>query len=339
MVKCASVSKLGNLSAEALDDMISGTDIMCQDASLHDGLLMKSGESFRYSAMALLGLKKAGKLEKRHMPIFSRLSKEVSTLSNAGDIGLYIWLASELKEKIEPRVMERFVSLAKSCTATMELSWCLIAMTRLWKANATDADDAKNIFEKIKNNFNAETSLFHYSAEKGRLSTFNNQVYPIHALSEYNILSSDENALDIASRCAEKICALQGTDGQWWWIYDVDKGVVSDGYPVYAVHQDGMAPMALFALRNAGGPNFSANVKRGLLWLHKPPEVSGELVDEKEKIIWRSVRRKSFLRKICSGLARLGMRPFNRMGLFEINHETRPYHYGWILYAAGTERV
>ena len=61
------------------------------------------------------------------------------------------------------------------------------------------------------------------------------------------------------------ICELQGPDGQWWWHYDTRTGKVVEGYPVYSVHQDSMAPMALLDLEDAGGPQHSEAITRGLV--------------------------------------------------------------------------
>ena len=47
-------------------------------------------------------------------------------------------------------------------------------------------------------------------------------------------------------------------------------GTVLEEYPVYAIHQDAMAPMALFALSRAGGPQHELTVTRGMEWPISP---------------------------------------------------------------------
>ena len=83
---------------------------------------------------------------------------------------------------------------------------------------------------------------------------------------------TDPRALDIARQCAQHICALQGKSGQWWWHYDYRTGEILEGYPVYSVHQDAMAPMALLALEEAGGGDYWAPIAKGLQWLYSPPK-------------------------------------------------------------------
>ena len=52
----------------------------------------------------------------------------------------------------------------------------------------------------------------------------------------------------MAIETADALCRLQGPAGQWWWIYDVERGTPAIRYPVYSIHQDAMGPMALLAV-------------------------------------------------------------------------------------------
>ena len=63
-------------------------------------------------------------------------------------------------------------------------------------------------------------------------------------LSHYHMVTGDSKAAEVASACAKHMCELQGPQGQWWWHFDIRTGRVVEHYPVYAVHQDSMAPMA-----------------------------------------------------------------------------------------------
>ena len=81
-----------------------------------------------------------------------------------------------------------------------------------------------------------------------------------------------------------------------------------EGYPVYAVHQDAMAPMALLAVEDAGGPDFAGPVERGLEWLRSAPELGGgSLVDDAAGLIWRKVARRE-PGKLARSLQALGER-------------------------------
>src|SRR5207248_880072 len=92
---------------------------------------------------------------------------------------------------------------------------------------------------------------------RGRIGTFADQVYPIYALTRFAQAFGEAKALACAVDCAEAICRLQGPLGQWWWHYDSRTGRVTSKYPVYSVHQDAMAPLALLPLGEIGARDFS----------------------------------------------------------------------------------
>jgi hypothetical protein len=172
-------------------------------------------------------------------------------------------------------------------------------------------------------------------------------VYPIHALANYSRVSGSQQALDAASRCAEQICRLQGAEGQWWWQYDRRTGDILERYPVYAVHQDAMAPMALIALKEAGGPAFDRAMKKGLDWLQHAPEINASLIDENADLIWRKVARREpgKLTRYIQGVTRRFSPSLSMPGLDRlfppraVDYEDRPYHLGWLLYAWPEERA
>ncbi len=176
---------------------------------------------------------------------------------------------------------------------------------------------------------------------------FADLVYPIQALSYYHIATGDRRALQVAGRCAEMMVALQGPQGQWWWHYDVRTGRVVERFPVYAVHQDAMGPMALFALADAGGVEYQAAIERSVQWLMDPPESDGPLVDTEADVIWRKVARHEpgkLARTLQAVASRMhpswrvpGLDVLLRPGW--IDYESRPYHMGWLLHAFTAERV
>ena len=137
------------------------------------------------------------------------------------------------------------------------------------------------------------------------------------------------------------MCELQGPDGQWWWHFDVRTGRVVERYPVYSVHQDAMAPMALLALREACDVDHGAAIERGLKWLDRPSEIEGGLVDREADLIWRKVARREpgKLSRTVQAVASWS-HPIMRvpgLGLVcrpnAIDYECRPYHLGWLLHA------
>jgi hypothetical protein len=175
---------------------------------------------------------------------------------------------------------------------------------------------------------------------------FADQVYSIQALARYAAATGDERALAAAERGAERITALQGDEGQWWWHYDWRHGTVVERYPVYSVHQHAMAPMALMELREAGGPDHREAVAKGLGWLLERPESAAELIADDLGVVWRKVGRRDphkMVRKLRSAAS--SAQPELRLTWLDvlfppgpIDRECRPYELGWLLYAWNAER-
>jgi hypothetical protein len=149
-------------------------------------------------------------------------------------------------------------------------------------------------------------------------------------------------------RCADNFCRQQGPQGQWWWHYDRRTGRVVERYPVYAVHQDAMAPMALLALAAATGADYSEPIARGLAWLARSPELGGgSLIDDAADLIWRKVARREpgkltrYAQAVVSSV-HASMRVPGLDLVFPpaiVDYEDRPYHLGWLLYAWPAARV
>jgi len=207
---------------------------------------------------------------------------------------------------------------------------------------------AKRIADVLMGSFNPGSNLFpRGAARKGPSSLYTHVccfadiVYPIQALSYYHQATGDLRAAGIACSCAEHMCQLQGPEGQWWWHFDMRTGRVLERFPVYSVHQDAMAPMALFALAEACGRDYSEAIEKGLQWLLNPPEIPGVIIDMERNIIWRKVGRREpgkLIRSLQAVASRL--HPAIKVPCVDIvfppssvDYESRPYHMGWILYA------
>ena len=173
------------------------------------------------------------------------------------------------------------------------------------------------------------------------VANFADQIYPIQALAFAELVDRDGRTLEVASAAAEHLTASQGPLGQWWWHYEARSGRVVQAYPVYSVHQHGMAPMAFRALAAAGGPDFAGAVDRGMSWL-VANELGVPLVDPEAGTIWRDLERDEgavarTVRRARAVIGRGGDRPSATPRL-RINRETRPYEWAWLLYAASIGR-
>jgi hypothetical protein len=170
---------------------------------------------------------------------------------------------------------------------------------------------------------------------------FADQVYSLQAFSFAARERSSPENLSNAAAIAVRLVNLQGESGQWWWHYDTRTGGVAQPYPVYAVHQHGMAPMALRALEAAGGPLHEKALRLSKAWL-TANEIGAELIDETAGTIWRDIeytegRLSSLVRQARSVLGVPGGRTSGPPPALHVNYETRPYEWAWCLYAAAIE--
>jgi hypothetical protein len=311
-----------------------------------------AGESVRYGAITLLAARFLDTTTQRAIfggqtaMDFCRASVAATRDStNVGDLAVVAWAAAELGHEFRDEAIERLRRrfAAAPNLPTVEAAWALSAFVA-----AGARADAQRARALVLEAWSEGGGLFahwvHPSAApwwRAHVGCFADQVYPIQALARLHVAWPDEQALRAANRCAARICDLQGEGGQWWWHYDVRSGNVVEGYPVYSVHQDGMAPMALFDLAEAGGEDHLAEIRRGVAWMTNAPEIGRSLIDENETLIWRKVGRSDpskLVRRLRAGARRL--KKSSQLawldGLFPpatIDFESRPYHLAWVLYA------
>ncbi len=328
-----------------------------------DGLVLE-GASSRYTAIALIGL--AGEQPEVAADVLGeggtgrvcrRLIDGIGRVDNLGDTALTLWAALALKDDTAGRAFDRLIELrpVEGAHPTVELAWCLTALSIDPTFHVEHVGPARRIAERLMASFAPRSGIFPHwptgvgkSILRGHVSCFADLVYPIQALAHYHARTGDEQALRVARQCAEHICAMQGGDGQWWWHYDVRTGDILEPYPVYAVHQDAMAPMALNALHEAAGGTYVAAIEGGVRWLLEPAELSRRarkencpLIDNHWGVIWRKVARhepgklvrglNSFCSRIHPALRVPGVDLLFKPGW--IDYECRPYHLGWILHA------
>jgi hypothetical protein len=314
-----------------------------------DGSLMPAGVSNRYTAIALIGLAADG-LDRRTLPfdpieMANALVGDLPACENLGDAALIAWAAGAVGADSATawhdvaRLFGR-----RPAHPTVEVAWALAAAAL--DGRHADGGLRQALTDCVLQAWNPRSDLFGHTAGGGgarsHVACFADQVYPIFALSRLAARHGDLAALDAAARCARRICALQGADGQWWWHYDHRTGDVIEGYPVYAIHQDAMGPMALRAVQDAGGGEFDSEIRKGLRWLETCPELQGgTLIDDDARMLWRKVARREpmkatrYVQAACTML-HPSLRAPGVDRIFPavvIDYEDRPYHWGWFFYA------
>lgn len=319
-----------------------------------DGQTQRVGTSLRYGAIVLIGIhgldegaQRAALGGEDAREFCARLASEARESSNLGDVALVAWAAAELAHERLPDVLARLSDLAERDVRrfTVEWAWLVSALAASERIPAISGLAARGV-DQLLAAFSHEAGVFpHRLRPDGRdwrdhVACFADQVYPIQALARHHAAFGSPAALAIANRCAEQICRVQGPAGQWWWHYDARTGAVTEGYPVYSVHQDAMGPMALLDLQEAGGDDHMDAVRLSLRWMALAPEVGRSLIDEERLLIWRKVGR-SDPRKLVRGMriAASRLHPRLRLGLLggvfparRIDFECRPYHLGWVLH-------
>jgi hypothetical protein len=352
------VRRLISLAADGLRLMFDRDEqLFCHRFILTSAGCVQEGLSPRYSVMTLLGLKKleaAGIVSLVDMEeCFQTLLRNTDWVRGVGDLGLLIWMTAIFKPDQVEALLQRFcwtTALQRYRDSrqarTMELAWFLTGLAYAARLSPNLAerltDTCVDTYHRLRANQGEHGFFGHMGSEqslvgrmRGHIGSFADQVYPIFAMSKLVSFLHVEEAIKPALECGNAICLAQGNLGQWWWLYDSHHAKLSSGYPVYSVHQHGMAPMALFALAEVTGICFDAPIFRGLEWIYGTNELSLDMRDSAHKTIWRCQQaraRQSKYWSIASSVWRSSstVRPKSDL---EVLHEQRPYEYGWLLFA------
>jgi hypothetical protein len=92
--------------------------------------------------------------------------------------------------------------------------------------------------------------------------------------------------------------------------------------------------MALFALQEASGKDYTKPIYRGLSWIYGANELATDMRDPSAGVIWRCLHRDGWRTHAREFLDYL--RPTTDVvsdGAVRRLHECRPYELGWLLYA------
>lgn len=354
---------LVNLALQGLPAMYDEENQrFCFRMKLSGGELVKEGYDLIYTLICLLGLDRA---EKNGYPVFLNVKDAViarlnhlDEIRSIGQLGLLLWLcARAYPESLS--MLETVFDLEKALdnyedarqNKTMQLSWFLTGLSEAALSGPSSIDLyrelAKKSFHRIIRNQSEKGAFGHMNNQtlsgklRGKIGSFADQVYPSYALTKYYQATGDKSALEFAGACVKNFVQKQGLSGQWWWHYDQDSGEIAGRYPVYSVHQDGMAPMVLFAVGDATGTDYTSANCRGLDWLDQDNEMKEHMVDFQRNVIWRNqlpAKDKMYLEK---GLSMLHLKnPRVNQRDLSVTTECWSCHLGWVLYAfAGGYRL
>lgn len=348
------VDELIALAARGLAQMLDPqSQLFCYALKRTSHGLQREGISHRYTMMTLLGLHRlesAGGASPVNIPaVLQALLRDTTWIKGAGDLGLLLWTCAEIAPGRLPEIcvrlrphgaLRRFADGRRGFT--MEVAWFLAGVARCLLADETEfsdlAEDGLAAYELLKQNCGTRGIFGHLASGKslagrlrGRIGSFADQVYPIYALSQFARAFHHDEARQMALRTARTICQHQGPLGQWWWHYDSSSGEVAGRYAVYSVHQHAMAPMALFAVGDATGENFSKPIFHGLEWVSGRNELNLDMRDPASQVVWRCFYQDKYRRYANEVLGLAGLK--GPSGGLSVRYECRPYELGWLLYA------
>jgi hypothetical protein len=322
-----------------------------------------------YSAISLIGLVTGGVDDawRGQVDLGTAIDALVASCAGSRDgmlVGTTIWALALVDD---PRAAELVERLARGWTpagrSSMEIGLVVSGVVAAMERVPACRDRARRLAEaaaaELVQRWSGASGLF--SGRRGmhsrsdlrprsllyrRLTSFAHQVYSLHGLAAHARAISG-HVPDCAVETADRLVEEQGPLGQWWWIHSARDGRVIEGYPVYSVHQDGMAFLALAPLQNLGAGRYDAALWRGLRWVDGANELQESLVHRDRDLIVRCIQRAGSEADGPSGLSVRMMRDTQvaSWGLrqaagtraepagLEILLECRSYHLGWLLYA------
>ncbi len=321
----------------------------------------QEGLSPRYTAMTLLGLcefeKAGGESPFPISALLDGLLEDREWPASGGDFGILLWLTAVRSPEKVPRLLKRFTAENIFSSRadlrqgrTMEMAWLLTGLSYAALVPQSGMPDVSDLAFKaykllIQNQGRGgffghlKTSGSGAGKLRGWLGSFADQVYPILALTRFSQAFKQPEALERALACGLGICRAQGPLGQWWWHYDSRVGKVASMYPVFSVHQEGMAPMALFPLAESSGRSFDEAIYRGLEWIGGANELETDMRDFNHNVVWRRIHpvpESSMRADVALSYLRIHRNASHRK--MRVLHECRPYELGWLLYAFSGRR-
>ncbi len=334
-----------------------GKQVFCHRLVRREKGVFCEGLSPRYTIMTLLGLheleQSGGNPPFDIKSVYESFVTDTKWIHSAGDLGLLVWLISAFApDQVEGVI--RSVNLDRALDhypdaregRSMELAWFLMGLAHAAETSpkivSRLTDLAVETYHRLEENQGEHGFFGHLHSSKslagrirGRFGSFADQIYPIYAFSKFALAFHVEEPLGPALECATAISRAQGELGQWWWLYDARNGRVASHYPVYSVHQHGMAPMGLFAIQEATGQSFESSIHKGLRWVYGTNELGVDMRDCQQKLIWRCLRPRNKGTKYWD-MALSIVRPKGKAAQpppLAVLYEQRPYEFGWLLFA------
>jgi hypothetical protein len=264
-----------------------------------------------------------------------------------GDLSLLLWAEARLGDRQAIDTLARLKVRSADERALgdlegMEDAWFVLGTGAAVAAGLAPRDLFERAYAHLQARRSPSSPLFRHTASasaRAKLPNFATEIYSLLALAETARHDLAPQAAADARALADKLIELRLPDGGWPWLFQADRAVVVEPYEVYSVHQDAMAPMALFALAEAvGDQSYARAAVEGFQWCFGRNELGFVFYDRANRFAHRSIKRRGPAHSLNlwanAGLGGvLGVAARTEFGGVEINKTCRPYHLGWILEA------
>lgn len=344
--------RLIEFAADVTETLRLDDGVYCFDRDARNAV--NRGRSLRYTLMVALGFwraEQAGYVMPRHSGDLADIVMRHAGGLTPGDRGLALWLLTRLEDPRAEALVVGLTALSDAELAPlegMEIGWLVIGAAHARGAGLPGAEALHDRMVQVLRSRRADRSpLYHHlGTRKGRglLPNFATQIYSLLALAESVRVANDSLDLADAKRLADLLVELRRGDGGWPWLYHAERGTVVEAYQVYSVHQDAMAPMALFALAEVTADDGYARAGAdGLPWCYGHNELGVQFYDAQQRFAHRAIKRRGWADRselwVNTAAALAGTRRRVQLGQPELNATCRPYHQGWIIEAwAGREQ-
>lgn len=348
------IPRLLGFAEDAIDQLRLPNGLYCFDRRFDSPVLR--GESIRYSIMVLLGMlrrKASGAEPSVNIEELHQLIRTRRATLGVGDLGLLLWAEARMEADAAADTIALLDHLSADTQeldglAGMEAAWFVVGAVHAVTAGLPARALQDRAISHMRSRKSPRSPLFrHTGIGHGRalLPNFATEIYSLLALCEIARNDLAQGALTDAVRLADMLIALRLPDGGWPWLFHADRGVVAEPYEVYSVHQDAMAPMALFALAEVSGNRSYAQAGvESSRWGFGHNELEFHFYDEQARFAHRSIRREGWAQwtdlAVNVAFAKVGSHRRAKLGGVTVEATCRPYHLGWMLEAwSGREHL
>lgn len=324
-----------------------------------EGKVTNQGVNPLYTGACIIGLlsRQEGHVE----PYASRARQALDALlarSHERDpavLGTLLWGCVLAGRADASRVAATIVEVTEpSRSSSMQLGLAVSGLARWMRAgdesDSRIATSARDLARELQRRFVSKAHVFAATGRRRgldpgvhRLTSFASQVYPVQGLCELALATDTAPPSEVAQVC-NYLMESQGERGQWWWFYSTRARKVIEGYPVYSVHQDAMAFLAMLPAIQLLVGDYRPALIRGLRWVTGDNELGESLVDPTHGLIYRAIQRRgadadgfagwSQRQRAAVYLAAVANRRLRAPRNVEVLRECRSYHLGWLLLAA-----